>query len=531
MPIALTDDQLALAEAVAKLSARHCDTTQTRGRLGDFAAGHRPAAWSAFAEQGLLGLHLPPSYGGDGAGLVELATLVEETAAQLVPGPLLPTLLTSTIIDRYGSQKIRDALMPAFVAGATGATATTCDGLAASVTRDCLTVTGSSVPILGAAAAETLVLGARTEDGTARWFVLPTDQRAEVAVSVLRGVDLTRDIARVRLDGLRVPADRWLPVDPATLRAVIAALLAAEASGLARWCQRTGLDYVKVREQFGRTIGEFQAIKHKCARLFARAELIAAAAWDAAAADADEPEQFQLAAATAAVVCAPGAVDLALETVTLLGGIGYTWEHDVHLYWRRAMALQSLQGPQAERELELGRLAQAVERKHTLELSGEPAGFRSEVAALLSEAAALEDTSRRVFLADRGLVAPSYPRPYGLNASPVEQIVVAQEFARLGLTQPTMIVGEWAVPTILAHGSDEQRRRFVGPSLRGEIEWCQLFSEPGPARTSPRCAPAPNGPRTGGYSTARRCGHRTRRTPTGRSAWPGPIRRRPSTAG
>jgi alkylation response protein AidB-like acyl-CoA dehydrogenase len=479
VPIALTDDQLALAEAVAKLSARHCDTTQTRARLDDFAAGRRPAAWSAFADQGLLGLHLPPSHGGDGAGLVELATLVEETAAQLIPGPLLPTVLTSTIIDRYGSPGIRDALLPAFVSGATGATATTCDGLAATVTGDRMTVTGSSTPILGAAAAGTLVLGARDQEGTARWFVLPTDQRGRVTVSALRGVDLTRDIARVRLDGLRVPADHWLPADPATLRAVIAALLAAEASGLARWCQRTGLEYVKVREQFGRTIGEFQAIKHKCARLFARAELIAAAAWDAAAADADEPEQFRLAAATAAVVCAPGAVDLALETVTLLGGIGYTWEHDVHLYWRRAMALQSLQGPQAERELELGRLTQAVERTHTLELNGEPAGFRAEIAALLSEAAALEAASRRVFLADRGLVAPSYPRPYGLNASPVQQIVVAQEFARLGLTQPTMIIGEWAVPTVLAHGSDEQRRRFVGPSLRGEIEWCQLFSEPG----------------------------------------------------
>ena len=479
MPIALTDDQLALAEAVAKVCARHCDTRQTRARLDDYAAGRRPALWTAFAEQGLLGLHLPPSHGGDGAGLVELATLVEETAAQLVPGPLLPTLLTSTIIDRYGSQAIRDALLPAFVAGATAATATTGDGLTATVNGDCMTVTGSSSPILGAAAAQTLVLGARDEGGTARWFVLPSEQLAAAAVSALHGVDLTRDIARVRLDGLRVPAEHWLQVDSATLRAVVAALLAAEASGLARWCQRTGLEYVKVREQFGRTIGEFQAIKHKCARLYARAELIAAAAWDAAAADADEPAQFRLAAATAAVVCAPGAVDLALETVTLLGGIGYTWEHDVHLYWRRAMALQSLQGPRAERELDLGRLAQAVEREHMLVLDGEPAGFRSEVAALLSEAAALEDASRRVFLADRGLVAPSYPRPYGRDASPVEQIVVAQEFARLGLAQPTMIIGQWAVPTILAHGSDEQRRRFVGPSLRGEIEWCQLFSEPG----------------------------------------------------
>ena len=111
------------------------------------------------------------------------------------------------------------------------------------------------------------------------------------------------------------------------------------------------------------------------------------------------------------MVCAPGAVDLALETVTLLGGIGYTWEHDVHLYWRRAMALQSLQGPQAERELELGRLAQAAERKHTLELNGEPAGLRSEIAALLSEAAALEDAGRRVFLADRRAGGAELPAP------------------------------------------------------------------------------------------------------------------------
>jgi 3-oxochol-4-en-24-oyl-CoA dehydrogenase len=354
VPIALTDDQLALAEAVAKVSARHGDTTRTRAQLADYAAGGRPAAWTAFADQGLLGLHLPPSHGGDGAGLIELATLIEETAAQLVPGPLLPTVLTSTIVDRHGSQGIRDALLPAFVAGATGATATSCEGLTATVTGDRLTVTGSSAPILGAAAADTLVLGARDEDGTESWFVLPPDQRAAASVTALRGVDLTRDIGRVRLDGLSVPADCWLQADPATLRAIVAALLAAEASGLARWCQRTGLDYVKVREQFGRTIGEFQAIKHKCARLFARAELIVAAAWDAAAADADEPEQFRLAAATAAVVCAPGAVDLALETVTLLGGIGYTWEHDAHLYLKRLLSWSGLLGGPDKYHTEIG---------------------------------------------------------------------------------------------------------------------------------------------------------------------------------
>jgi alkylation response protein AidB-like acyl-CoA dehydrogenase len=309
-----------------------------------------------------------------------------------------------------------------------------------------------------------------------RWYCVETSQ---LTITPGDGVDVTRDISLGFAEDVLVAADACIDADSALVRSVIATLFAAEASGLARWCQQTGVEYVKVREQFGRVIGEFQAIKHKCARLFSRTELMTAAAWDAAMAFAEGGHQFDLAAATAAVVTVAAAPDVALDTVTLLGGIGYTWEHDTQLYWRRAMALQMLLGPRADWQERLGRLATSGPRVHALKLANEPQGYREKIAGILREASAVDDSARRAFLADRGLAAPHYPAPYGLGASPVEQVIIAEEFGNAGLSQPSMIVGEWAVPTIIAHGSDAQRERFVSSSLRGETEWCQLFSEPG----------------------------------------------------
>ena len=294
----------------------------------------------------------------------------------------------------------------------------------------------------------------------------------------LHSVDLTRDIGQVTLSALHVRADHVLDLDSERLRSTAAALFSAESAGAARWCQTNGLAYTKVREQFGRTIGEFQAIKHKCARLFVRAELIVAAAWDAAAAFSQDADQFALAAACAAVTCLPGAVEIGLETVTLFGGIGYTWEHDTHLYWRRAMSLASLLGPRGRWELELGELARKIERHHDLQLDDEPEGLRGWVADRLTDAAALPADRQRAYLAEQGLASPHYPRPYGIGADPVAQVVISQEFARAGMIQPSTNIGEWALPTILAHGTDGQREAFVAATLRGDTVWCQLFSEP-----------------------------------------------------
>jgi alkylation response protein AidB-like acyl-CoA dehydrogenase len=481
MSIALSEDQKALAESVAAFTARHANKDATRAEFEDLAAGIWPLSWRAVVDQHLLGLHLPVEAGGDGAGLVELAIMLEETAFGLLPGPLLPTVLTSLLVSKHAGAELRDRLLPAFVAGGTGACATDASGLTATRSSGGWVVSGTTVPVLGAVSAETYILGAQSADGAGEtiWFVVERAQRAALTVTKLQSVDLTRDLGRVTLSGLHVPADELLDLDSARLRSTAAALFSAESAGVARWCQTSGLAYTKVREQFGRPIANFQAIKHKCARLFVRSEMIAASAWDAAEAFSQDTDQFALAAAAAAVICLPGAVDTGLETVTLFGGIGYTWEHDTHLYWRRAMSLQNLLGPRGGWELGLGEIARKIERHHDLHLDDEPDGLRTWVADRLADAAALPADRQRAYLAEQGLASPHYPRPYGIAAGPVAQVVISQEFERAGMTQPSTNIGEWALPTILAHGTEEQREAFVGATLRGDIFWCQLFSEPG----------------------------------------------------
>ncbi|MGH3251551.1 MAG: acyl-CoA dehydrogenase family protein, partial [Trebonia sp.] len=485
MTIALTSDQQDLAEAVAGFTARYAAVGETRAAFGKIAAGELQPSWQALVGQGLHAIHLPQWAGGDGAGLIELAVLLEQAAFGLFPGPLLPTVFAGQLIAEHAPEPLARRLLPDLASGTTAAAAVGATGLNAVRSGTGWLVNGQTDPVLGAASARLLVLGARADgrpDGETPWFVLDVGQHAgqRDGVSVISAdpVDLTRDIARVRLTDLRVPDSHLLDVTADRVKDLAAALFAAEAAGVARWCQQSGLAYVKVREQFGQPIGSFQAIKHKCARLFTSTELVTAAAWDAAVAHAQDRRQFALAAAAAAVA-APNAAGIGLETVTLLGGIGYTWEHDTHLYWRRAMSLAALLGPRGAWQRRLAQLSRATQRRHDLLLENEPDGLRAKVAGTLAEAAAMDHGPRREFLVEQGLAAPHYPRPYGIAAGPVAQIIVAQEFERAGLVHPTTGIGEWVVPTILAHGTDEQRETFAGPTLRGEIAWCQLFSEPG----------------------------------------------------
>ncbi|WP_261566026.1 acyl-CoA dehydrogenase [Frankia gtarii] len=479
MSIGLDEDHHALSDSVRGFVSRYAPSDEVRAGLANWARGTAPGYWPQLVEQGLTSLHLPAEYGGAGSGFIALAVVVEETARGLLPGPLLASVLTSAVLARHGDEALCGRSLPALAAGGIGATAVTTDGLVAtSVPGGGYTVNGTTGPVLGAPGAELLILGATTEDGGQVWFAVQPGAGVEAAAGA--PVDHTRAVGRVTLTAVGVAVDQVLTATTEQVRAMAAVLFAAEAVGLARWLVTTGVDYVKVREQFGRTVGSFQAVKHKCARMFIDVEAMSAAAWDAARAVGDGDEQLALAAAAAAVTCLPTATEIGLQTVTLLGGIGYTWEHDTHLYWRRAMTLENLLGPTSGWQRRLGQLVRTGSRDFRVELAEEDPAFRARIAGVLAEVATVPDErGRRERLAAEGLVVPHYPKPYGIDASPVEQLVIAQEYEKAGVEQPRLTIGDWALPTILANGSEEQKEFFAPATLRGDIRWCQLFSEPG----------------------------------------------------
>jgi 3-oxochol-4-en-24-oyl-CoA dehydrogenase len=283
----------------------------------------------------------------------------------------------------------------------------------------------------------------------------------------------------VRLHDVVVPADAWLDVAPGRVEDLLMVLASAEASGTARWALETAVAYAGVREQFGRKIGSFQAIKHLCAQMLERAESAVAVAWGAAVAE-DDPVQLRFAAAVAGAVALDAAVDNAKDSIQVLGGIGFTWEHDAHLHLRRALGTRQLLGGTDRLRHRVSALAlDGVRRRLHIDLGDDVEDLRRSVRSDVDRVREARGADRRTLLAETGLLAPHWPSPYGRGADPRTQLVIDDELDTAGVTRPDLAIGAWAAPTILGHGTDVQKERFVPPTLRGEIVWCQLFSEPG----------------------------------------------------
>jgi alkylation response protein AidB-like acyl-CoA dehydrogenase len=484
MSLASTPELRDLARSVAGFAAREADTGRTRVQLDEHAAGRRTESWDRLVAQGLHAVHLPEDLGGAGGGLQELAVITEELGKALYPGPFVPTALAGAVLGVCASLERRTACVAAIeelVAGAAGALVVD-PALRATRTASGWVVRGT---------ADGVVAAAVTEDGEELWFRLRSGPGTETTDR--SGTDLTRSVGCLRLTDHQPAPEDVLPTPPAaTRRLVVATVLAAEAVGLGRWLLETAVEHVRTRHQFDRPIGSFQAVQHRAALMLVRSESAAAATWDAARAEAAPVDQQELAGAQAALVGPPSAVDLAVDCVSLLGAIGFTWEHDAHLYWRRAVSVLATAGPEERWARTLGSLATSTRRDFGIVADDALPTLRAEVGAVLDQAAELPDDDgattawgplrggpRRSLLAQHGLAGPHLPKPYGRAAGIEEQAVIAQEFARRGLVPPTTVIGEWVLPTILEHGTDTQRERFVAPTLRGEIVWCQLFSEPG----------------------------------------------------
>ena len=431
--------------------------------------------WTAVGELGVTAIGLPESVGGGGGSVLDLAVALEACAHGLVPGPLLSTAIASLVLPE-GTE----------AAGAVADGARVGLGLSPSLLVG-ERLAGTVDVVWDVPGATHLLLGGREPSGAEAWFVVPADRVVcsterpdSPAGTRLVGLDLTRRFGSATVDIAVEDAVRLTGLDEASLRRTAATLAAAEASGIARWCLETAVEYAGVREQFGAKIGSFQAIKHLCAEMLETAEAVTAAAWDAASVALTDDDQWAFAADVAGAVAFDGAVRNAQTCIQVLGGIGFTFEHDAHLYLRRAVTLRNLLGSPDACAASLTERAMAGERRRVeVDLGGRDEGVRDDVRRRVAEIASVPADRLRPALVEAGYLTPHWPEPHGLGADAVTQLVIDEELSAAGVERPDLKIGGWAAPTILAHGSEEQRERFVRPTLLGELTWCQLFSEPG----------------------------------------------------
>ncbi len=408
-----TEAEDELRDALARLLRERCDIEQVRG-IAAAPGGWDRQLWSELSAMGVVGLAAPAEHGGEGAGLALLAVAQEELGRRVAPVPLLSSAIAQAallaVVDGIApGAAAAAALLPAIASGLTPAAVAvgrTVDGWTPLATVRAEQVaggwelTGTAPVVADATAARALLVAATTDTGPALFAVdVPAsagegagagdgaagggggngdgDGVAGVAVRVepLDVLDATRPLARVTLN-----TSATLLAGPAEFAAVLAAarrvaltLLAAEAVGVSARCTELAVDYAGIRHQFGRPIGTYQAISHRCADMFvgteaARALVVAAAqALDAAGATTDgattDGGELEVAVALAAAEALDAAVGAAQGSLQVHGGIGFTWEHPVHLYLRRAKSSEALiAAPDRLREQAASRLVAAARR-------------------------------------------------------------------------------------------------------------------------------------------------------------------------
>ncbi|UXA08518.1 acyl-CoA dehydrogenase [Mycobacterium sp. SMC-2] len=467
MGIALTDDHRELTE-VARGFLKSQKARWAARSLLDAAEESRPPFWQNLVELGWLGLHIDEEHGGSGFGLPELVVVVEELGRAVAPGPFVPTVIASAVIAKDGSAEQKSRLLPGLING----TVTAGIGLDGQVRLKNGIADGDAGIVLGAGLAELLLIAAGED------VLLLERGRAGVSVEVPNNFDPTRRSGRVRLENVNVGPDDVLTGARASALARARTLLAAEAVGGAADCVDAAVDYAKVRQQFGRTIATFQAVKHHCANMLVAAESAVAAVWDASRAASEDEEQFRLAAAVAAVLAFPAYARNAELNIQVHGGIGFTWEHDAHLHLRRALVVAALFGGDAPARDVFERTAAGAKRENSLDLPPEAEELRTRIHADAAEIARLDKEAQRDKLIETGYVMPHWPKPWGRAADAVEQLVIEEEFRAAGIKRPDYSITGWVILTLIQHGTDWQIERFVEKALRQEEIWCQLFSEP-----------------------------------------------------
>jgi 3-oxochol-4-en-24-oyl-CoA dehydrogenase len=463
MTIAITDDHRALAQTASELLQKRDARGAARGLLeaGDEAL---PDFWSDMAGLGWLGLHLPESHGGSGFGLPELIVVIEELGRAITPGPFVPTVTASAVL-AMSPGEVADRLLPGLADGSMIG-AVTLDG---EVTVNGGKASGPVGAVIGGGLADIMLVAVGDD-------VAVVDLRGPgVTIEKPQNLDPTRRAARIALDGANaevLPGARQALVD------LTRTLFAAEATGMARECTELAAEYAKARIQFGRPIAMYQAVKHHCANMLVETELSTAAVWDAARAAESGGDQLTYTAAVAAALAIPAADFAANLNIQVHGGIGFTWEHDAHLYLRRATAIAAVVNAESAAEDVTDLVRRGVRRARSVDLPPEAEPIRDEVRAFAEQIRGLDADAQKTALIDSGYAMPHWPRPWGRDAGAIEQLVVEQEFGAAGIKRPAYGITGWVILTLVQHATEDQVARWVRPALNQDVIWCQLFSEP-----------------------------------------------------
>ena len=365
MHLEFTTEQDELRDGVRAMLARECPMSLVREVV---EKGTTPdGLWSQMVELGWPALTVPEPAGGLGMGTVELAVVVEELGRVIAPGPFVPTVTQfAPVVAEAGSPEQQERFLGRIATGElTGTLALVEESgsvdaghvtTTATPDGDGFVLEGAKETVVEASTADEIAVIARTpgtrgDDGVGAFVV----SRADVRLDPVDALDATRPIARVALDGVRIGADRALgdpgPATAASVRRAVdvaATALAVETVGAAQAIFDITLAYAKQREQFGAPIGSFQAIKHKFADMLVALERARATSYFAALTIAEDDSRRALATSTAKAAAGDCAALLAKEGIQIHGGIGYTWEHDMHLYVRRVKSSSLLFGNAAQ---------------------------------------------------------------------------------------------------------------------------------------------------------------------------------------
>ena len=358
MNFSFSDDQILLRNSVRAALDEQCKPEHVRAMFDD-PKGYSAELWGEMAKLGWLGLPFPEEQGGAGLGFVELALVMEETGRVAYPGPFFATVVLGGLgIMLGGAPAQRDKWLSAIAAGKARATAALLeehlDWDPASVTATAAK-SGSGWMLSGlkrfvpwAHVADVVLVPARSPEGLSLFLVDP--KASGVTLKPMVGIDLVSRWSEMRLDKVAVDADALLgqagtagPLLESLLRRA-AVMSSAEMLGAARRCLDMSVEYAKVREQFGQPIGSFQAIRHRCAEMLLEVENAHAAVYYAAWALTAGAEDAAIASSICKAYVSEAARKVCGDAIQVHGGIGFTWEYDLHLYMKRAKALEPLFG-------------------------------------------------------------------------------------------------------------------------------------------------------------------------------------------